>query len=153
MNEFIGVGNVARILVGKKPETKKSESMKPQTWKLLRSGTGTRTPTRDLFCSECGSELVKYRFEQADVGTADRLRVCPLCVLLAYLNQDTFWNKLKRLFKPKHNRESIVLLETQKGKSDETVEVQATDFCKMALLGMAQTGVKLSEIQTQQGEE
>ena len=83
-------------------------------WRIARSGQGGRTPAKHKFCRDCGEELTKFRFEITEHEEvtgfdieASRIRVCPQCVLIAYLNKDTVWGWIRRLFKPKYSNEII----------------------------------------------
>ncbi|MCK5617572.1 hypothetical protein KAR91_87720 [Candidatus Pacearchaeota archaeon] len=82
-------------------------------WRIARSGQGGRTPAKHKACRDCGEELTKFRFEINDHVTtgaeiASRTRVCPQCVLMAYLNSVTFWEWVRRFFKPKYKRNEII---------------------------------------------
>ena len=75
-------------------------------WRIARSGQGGRTPARHKVCRDCGEELTKFRFEIKEYDL--RTRVCPQCVLMAYMNRVTFWEWVFRFFKPKYNRNEII---------------------------------------------
>jgi len=83
-------------------------------WRIAKSNQGGRAPTRHKVCRDCGEELIKYRFEIAEYDKATSVlkplysRVCPQCVLMAYLNSTTFWDHLNRFFKSKCKRDEVV---------------------------------------------
>lgn len=95
-------------------------------WKIAKSNQRGRAPSRHKTCQDCGEKLTKYRFEIEDYvkmkaaikeqrdntgkNIVPRFRVCPQCVLMAYLNKVTFWEGITRLLKP------------QKYFSDEVIE-------------------------------
>ena len=77
------------------------------TWKIVETAAvGKRIPKSYKKCHDCGCDLTHYRFEIRFLDS--KLRVCPACVLLEYLNKDTFLNKLAMWFKPKYRRDQLV---------------------------------------------
>jgi len=71
-------------------------------FKIVRSGQGGRIPAKYKVCADCGTELVKHRYEIITGPPLffDRKRVCPMCVLLGYLNNErTWWQKLYGRYK------------------------------------------------------
>jgi hypothetical protein len=89
------------------------------TWKIVETTVvGKRKPKSYKKCDDCGCDLTHYRFEffkwervpcldiprYAFVNPSPKIRVCPACVLLEYVNKDTFWNKLVMWFKPRYRR-------------------------------------------------
>lgn len=82
-----------------------------KSWRIVKSAQGTRAPSRAVNCADCnrmiGREYSGYRFEIIN-NDDSRSRICPACVLVAYLDQPkTFWDRLLNLFSRSYKDNSV----------------------------------------------
>ena len=96
--------------------------MQVKKFKIVQSAQGNRTPKRKQACKACGEVMTNYRFEL--FVPCKRIRVCPLCILTAFISQQSFWGRLKAVFsKPvKINIEEIKI--KKGGASSKPIKCQ-----------------------------
>jgi len=107
--------------------------MQVKKFKIVQSAQGNRTPKRTQACKECGEVMTNYRLElfvpcqisdlRISLTGLERIRVCPQCVLTAFISQQSFWGRLKAVFsKPvKINIEEIKI---KKGGASSKIKCQ-----------------------------